>query len=110
MKETGENQTNFEPARLTHTLAKSLGLKQAGEYANRMQMNFNQASQKFSGCVSLGSSCFSTEGPGELALRAGDVVTAVEQVDTEWYRGTCRGSTGFFPISYAKILVNSMNN
>lgn len=47
---------------------------------------------------------FTPEGPGELALRAGDVVTMVEQVDSEWYRGTCRGSTGFFPINYVKIL------
>uniref|UniRef100_A0A3Q3IJ58 SH3 domain-containing protein n=1 Tax=Monopterus albus TaxID=43700 RepID=A0A3Q3IJ58_MONAL len=43
--------------------------------------------------------------PGELGLRAGDVVTMVEQVDSEWYRGTCRGSTGFFPVSYVKVLV-----
>lgn len=47
----------------------------------------------------------SAEGPGELGLRAGDVVTSVEQVDSEWYRGTCRGSTGFFPANYVKVLV-----
>lgn len=47
-----------------------------------------------------------TEGPGELSLRAGDVVTMVEQVDSEWYRGTCRGSNGFFPVSYVKVLVS----
>lgn len=47
-----------------------------------------------------------TEGPGELGLRAGDVVTGVEQVDGQWYRGTCRGSTGFFPISFVKVLVS----
>ncbi|XP_008285009.1 SH3 domain-containing protein 19 [Stegastes partitus] len=50
---------------------------------------------------------FTPEGPGELALRAGDVVTMVEQVDGEWYRGTCRGSAGFFPINYVKVLSNS---
>ncbi|XP_073334363.1 SH3 domain-containing protein 19 [Pagrus major] len=50
---------------------------------------------------------FSPEGPGELGLRAGDVVTMVEQVDSEWYRGTCRGSTGFFPVNYVKVLSNS---
>lgn len=55
-------------------------------------------------------SCFSAEGPGELSLRVGDVVTTVEQVDPEWYRGTCRGSTGFFPVSYVKILVSSANS
>lgn len=41
----------------------------------------------------------------ELSLSAGDVVTEVEQVDSQWYRGTCNGSTGFFPISYVKVLV-----
>lgn len=46
-----------------------------------------------------------TEGPGELSLRAGDIVTMVEKVDSEWYRGTCRGSTGFFPINHVKVLV-----
>ncbi|XP_066518457.1 SH3 domain-containing protein 19 [Hoplias malabaricus] len=47
---------------------------------------------------------FTPEGPGELALRAGDVVTNVEQLDNEWYLGNCRGVTGFFPINYAKPL------
>ncbi|KAF7666109.1 hypothetical protein LDENG_00118590 [Lucifuga dentata] len=50
---------------------------------------------------------FTPEGSGELSLRAGDVVTMVEQVDNEWYRGTCRGRTGFFPINYVKVLLNS---
>ncbi|XP_072239796.1 SH3 domain-containing protein 19 [Leuresthes tenuis] len=50
---------------------------------------------------------FIQEGPGELGLRAGDVVTEVEQVDSQWYRGTCRGSTGFFPINFVKVLSNS---
>ncbi len=47
-----------------------------------------------------------TEGPSELDLRAGDVVTMVEKVDSEWYRGTCKGSAGFFPINYVKVLVS----
>ncbi|XP_046901905.1 SH3 domain-containing protein 19 isoform X2 [Hypomesus transpacificus] len=50
---------------------------------------------------------FTPEGPSELGLRAGDVVTVVEQVDSDWYRGTCRGSSGFFPVSYAKVLSNA---
>ncbi|XP_057188198.1 SH3 domain-containing protein 19 isoform X2 [Triplophysa rosa] len=45
---------------------------------------------------------FTPEGPGELALRAGDVVSNVEQLDSEWYMGTCRNMTGFFPINYVK--------
>ncbi|MEQ2272906.1 hypothetical protein XENORESO_016963, partial [Xenotaenia resolanae] len=50
---------------------------------------------------------FVPEGPAELSLREGDVVTEVEQVDTQWYRGTCNGSTGFFPISYVEVLSHS---
>uniref|UniRef100_A0AAV2LKD1 SH3 domain-containing protein n=1 Tax=Knipowitschia caucasica TaxID=637954 RepID=A0AAV2LKD1_KNICA len=46
---------------------------------------------------------FNPENPGELGLKAGDVVTMVEQVDSEWYRGTCRGSSGFFPINYVQV-------
>ncbi|XP_037545771.1 SH3 domain-containing protein 19 [Nematolebias whitei] len=45
--------------------------------------------------------------PEELALREGDVVTEVEQVDNHWYRGTLNGSTGYFPINYVKVLLNS---
>ncbi|XP_067441082.1 SH3 domain-containing protein 19 isoform X1 [Thunnus thynnus] len=50
---------------------------------------------------------FTPEGPGELSLRAGDVVSMVEQVDSKWYRGTCRGSTGYFPVNYVNVLSNS---
>uniref|UniRef100_A0A671K2T1 SH3 domain-containing protein 19-like n=1 Tax=Sinocyclocheilus anshuiensis TaxID=1608454 RepID=A0A671K2T1_9TELE len=47
---------------------------------------------------------FTPEGPGELMLKAGDVVSNVEQLDSEWYMGTCRNITGFFPINYVKTL------
>uniref|UniRef100_A0A673HMI9 SH3 domain containing 19 n=1 Tax=Sinocyclocheilus rhinocerous TaxID=307959 RepID=A0A673HMI9_9TELE len=47
---------------------------------------------------------FTAEGPGELVLKAGDVVSNVEQLDSEWYMGTCRNITGFFPINYVKTL------
>ncbi|KAK3507571.1 hypothetical protein QTP70_028647 [Hemibagrus guttatus] len=47
---------------------------------------------------------FTPEGPGELMLKAGDTVNNVEQIDREWYLGSSRGMTGFFPINYVKIL------
>ncbi|XP_071263545.1 SH3 domain-containing protein 19-like [Salvelinus alpinus] len=50
---------------------------------------------------------FTPEGPGELGLREGDVVTNVEQMDSEWYRGSCRGSSGFFPVNYVKVMSNA---
>ncbi|KAF7212991.1 transcript variant X3 [Nothobranchius furzeri] len=50
---------------------------------------------------------FDPENPGELRLREGDFVTDVEQLDNQWYQGTCDGSTGYFPVNYAKVLSNS---
>lgn len=50
---------------------------------------------------------FIPEGPGELHLKAGDVVGQVEQLDSEWYLGTLRGATGFFPINYVKVMSTS---
>ncbi|KAF7686907.1 SH3 domain-containing protein 19 isoform X1 [Silurus meridionalis] len=47
---------------------------------------------------------FTPEGPGELGLKAGDIINNVEQLDSEWYLGTSRGFTGFFPINYVKTL------
>ncbi|XP_026798916.3 SH3 domain-containing protein 19 [Pangasianodon hypophthalmus] len=47
---------------------------------------------------------FTPEGPGELGLKAGDIINNVEQLDGEWYLGTSRGITGFFPINYVKTL------
>ncbi|XP_047671613.1 SH3 domain-containing protein 19 isoform X2 [Tachysurus fulvidraco] len=47
---------------------------------------------------------FTPEGPGELGLKAGDILNNVEQIDDEWYLGSSKGITGFFPINYVKIL------
>uniref|UniRef100_A0A673N427 SH3 domain-containing protein 19-like n=1 Tax=Sinocyclocheilus rhinocerous TaxID=307959 RepID=A0A673N427_9TELE len=72
-----------------------------------------QKNRSFSGMVENTGSLqlqalydFTPEGPGELMLKAGDVVSNVEQLDSEWYMGTCRNITGFFPINYVKTLVN----
>ncbi|XP_073670515.1 SH3 domain-containing protein 19 isoform X3 [Paramisgurnus dabryanus] len=71
----------------------------------------NSPSQRFSGMVENTGSFqvqalydFTPEGPGELGLKAGDVVSNVEQLDSDWYMGTCRNITGFFPVNYAKPL------
>ncbi|KAJ8262149.1 hypothetical protein GJAV_G00163000 [Gymnothorax javanicus] len=53
---------------------------------------------------------FTPEGPNELALRVGDMVSMVEKVDNEWYHGTCRGSSGIFPINHIKMLSNALNS
>lgn len=66
--------------------------------------------ERSSSCSSPLSACgvsFHSEGPGELGLRAGDIVNNVEQIDREWYLGTSKGITGFFPINYVKVLVRA---
>ncbi|XP_061737216.1 SH3 domain-containing protein 19 isoform X2 [Nerophis ophidion] len=47
---------------------------------------------------------FTPEGEGELALQAGDIISRVEKVDSEWYRGCLHANTGFFPVSYVQVL------
>ncbi|XP_048826050.1 SH3 domain-containing protein 19-like [Brienomyrus brachyistius] len=47
---------------------------------------------------------FSTAGPGELALKMGDVVSNVDKVDGDWYRGTCGGLSGIFPVNHVRVL------
>ncbi|KAJ8403597.1 hypothetical protein AAFF_G00349230 [Aldrovandia affinis] len=49
---------------------------------------------------------FTPEGSDELVLRVGDTVSLVERVDSDWYRGTCRGSSGIFPVNHVKTLSN----
>ncbi|RXN12300.1 SH3 domain-containing 19-like protein [Labeo rohita] len=79
--------------------------------ANTRSNPVTQKNSSFSGVVENTGSLqvqalydFTPEGPGELMLRAGDVVSNVEQLDGDWYMGTCRNITGFFPINYVKTL------
>ncbi|KAJ8383200.1 hypothetical protein SKAU_G00039780 [Synaphobranchus kaupii] len=53
---------------------------------------------------------FTPEGPNELGLRAGDMVSMVERVDSDWFRGTCRGSSGIFPVNHVKTLSSAPAN
>ncbi|XP_053335856.1 SH3 domain-containing protein 19 isoform X2 [Clarias gariepinus] len=47
---------------------------------------------------------FIPENPGEIMLKAGDVIINAEPIDSDWYLGTSKGITGFFPINYVKTL------
>ncbi|KAM9819396.1 SH3 domain-containing protein 19 isoform 2-T2 [Syngnathus typhle] len=47
---------------------------------------------------------FTPEGPGEMGLKAGDIITMVERVNGEWCKGTCKGSTGYFPVNFVKVM------
>ena len=48
---------------------------------------------------------FDAESDGEISFREGDVIQLVSQVDENWYEGTAHGRTGYFPISYVKVVV-----
>ncbi|OLL25754.1 Class E vacuolar protein-sorting machinery protein hse1 [Neolecta irregularis DAH-3] len=41
---------------------------------------------------------------GELAFRKGDIITVLESVYKDWWRGSLRGIVGIFPINYVEIV------
>ena len=55
-------------------------------------------------CVALYD--FNAEGPGELSIRTGDVITLVEKIDADWIKGRLRGQEGIFPSGFVEIKVD----
>lgn len=41
-----------------------------------------------------------SEDPGELSFRRGDVITVLESVYRDWWKGSLRGEVGIFPLNY----------
>ncbi|XP_062856774.1 endophilin-A3b [Trichomycterus rosablanca] len=48
---------------------------------------------------------FKPEDDKELSFKKGDIIILTNQVDENWYEGQLSGESGFFPISYVKVLV-----
>ena len=45
---------------------------------------------------------FEPQEEGELRMRKGDIVTVLEKVDQNWWKGTCGSQSGLFPAPYVK--------
>ena len=43
---------------------------------------------------------FKSEGPNQLALEGGDIVTVLDDSKTQWWKGKSSSGTGFFPANY----------
>ncbi|AAS50778.1 ABR008Cp [Eremothecium gossypii ATCC 10895] len=41
--------------------------------------------------------------PDELSFKKGDVITVIEQVYKDWWRGLLRGKVGIFPVNYVGV-------
>ncbi|XP_067859536.1 GRB2-related adapter protein-like [Heptranchias perlo] len=48
---------------------------------------------------------FSPQDPTELVFYRGDIIEVVESVDPNWWKGRCRGRTGFFPRNYVQPMI-----
>jgi len=48
---------------------------------------------------------FEAENDNEVSFHEGDVIKLISQVDENWFEGTVRGQSGYFPVNYVKVLV-----
>jgi len=47
---------------------------------------------------------FTPSEPGELQFHKGDVITVLESVYKDWWKGSLQGQTGIFPLNYVEKL------
>ena len=45
---------------------------------------------------------FEPQESGELRLCKGDIITVLDKSDQNWWKGSCNGKEGMFPVPYVK--------